>query len=121
MAIEQSTEAPGATAGIEPFSWLTDDARRYPGAEFTTRAYDMAAGIARVLQLVERSEMDRRDAIPESPPALTVGDSGTLLRFAIAAAQALATQARDRMAWMDENGAAHVRAGSVPILPEGAR
>ncbi|MBT9496650.1 MAG: hypothetical protein IV103_05080, partial [Zoogloea sp.] len=32
--------------GHEPFSWLTDDARRIPGVRLVERVHDTAAGIA---------------------------------------------------------------------------
>jgi hypothetical protein len=90
-----------AKQGHEPFSWLSDDAQRIPGTRFVERARDTAAGIAMILELVERSEIEeaRRET-----PHLGAWDRSGLMRFAIASARSLRDLAEEHQDWLNEHG-----------------
>lgn len=107
------------TAVFEPFSWLSDDAKRYPMAVFVERAHDMAAGLALALEMVESAELNRMDpdAYDGEVPVLDGCDTFIMLRFAIAAARSMHELAGKEISWLNEYGAKAVRQGTVSALP----
>jgi hypothetical protein len=88
----------------QPFSWLADDARRYPLAEFVALTLDVSNGIESCLELVESSFLDQIDLDPEGTelPTISPYDAGKLLRLAIAAARLLRDHAERKIDWINK-------------------
>lgn len=87
--------------GHEPFSWLNDDAQRIPGTRFVERARDTAAGIAMILELVERSAIEEDCG---ATPHLGAWDRSGLMRFAITSAHNLRDLAEEHQDWLNSHG-----------------
>jgi len=87
---------------FQPFTWLDQDAKKIPGAKLAERTRDLSQGIAMVLEMVEQDGLANDCA--DLPRLMTLGQRGTMLRFAIAAAESLADMAEDQCAWFDNHG-----------------
>lgn len=85
-------QGPQAFYVAKPFSWLSDDAQRTPGADVISVTCDISQGIAIILDMVQ----DATGMVDcgETPP-LNRCQCGDLLRFATAAARMLARMASD--------------------------
>ena len=85
-----------------PFNWLSEDAQRYPLADFANSTRDMAAGIATILEMIEDSQLEQDSG---GAPAIGVTHCGNLIRFAIASAHQLHQEAVRRGGWLNKRGA----------------
>lgn len=88
--------------GHEPFSWLTKDAQRIPGARHAETTHDTAKGIALVLEMVEAADL--QDDEENGPPLMSPDDRGTLIRLAIASARMLRAEAWEHIQWLNTHG-----------------
>ena len=104
-----------SAAAHQPFSWLTDDAKDYPLADFIALTRDISSGAHTCLEIYNASALVREencDALPgeEVLPAVTRVDAENLLRLAIGTSQLLHESAEQTLAWLNEYGARHVQA-----------
>ena len=83
---------------FQPFSWLNSDARRYPLADFVTKAHDISSGIACVLELLEDSMLREIDG---GPQLLTLYQRGALLRYSISSATLLQDESSRGIEWLN--------------------
>lgn len=90
-------------ATFEPFSWFGDKGQRLSGSErLAADTHDIAKGIALVLEMVERRQIEQESGDdPQAQSPISASDSGTLLRFAIASAHALANKAHEEIEWVN--------------------
>lgn len=100
----------------KPFSWLDEDAQRYPLAKFVEQVKDMTAGIALTLEIVEMADIQRREALELERedivhPVIQSRDAFTLRRFAIAASRMLNERSSHLCDWLSQHGAKAVREG----------
>ena len=95
-------------------SWLSDDAKGHPVAEFVAFTLDVSNGLESCLEIIESSHLDRVDLDPEGTelPAIDVYDAGKMLRLAIVTARQLRQHATEILEWIDENGTGRVQAKS---------
>lgn len=100
---------------FEPFSYLNQDARRYPLANFVECAHDLAAGMSLIMEMVEDC-MVSGDAAGEDP-RLSPAQQGQLLAFAKASAKLLHCRAYEHMEWLNTHGADQVRKGALQAKP----
>ena len=96
----------------QPFSWLADDARNYPLAEFVALVLDVSHGIESCLEIVESNFLDQIDLDPEGTelPTVDAYDAGKLLRLAIATVRQLRQHAEQKVAWINKHGAGQLQA-----------
>ena len=107
-------------AAHQPFSWLADDAKDYPLADFVALTRDISSGVHTCLEIYNASALVREencDALPgeEVLPAVTRVDAENLLRLAIGTSKLLHESAEQTLAWINAHGPRHVQAmkGSV--------
>lgn len=89
------------TNTFRPFSWLDSDAQRYPLAEFVANSHDMANGLSMLLEMLEDAFLREESGDTQYFDQL---QQGKLLRFAIASANSLQSEARQAMEWLNRQG-----------------
>ena len=96
----------------QPFSWLADNARRYPLAEFVALTLDVSHGIESCLEIVESNFLDQIDLDPEGTelPTVDAYDAGKLLRLAIATVRLLRQHAEQKVGWINKHGPGQLQA-----------
>ena len=110
-----STPTPKRKRAVhQPFSWLADDAKGHPVAEFVALTHDVSSGLESCLEIIESSHLDRVDLDPEGTelPAIDVYDAGKILRLAIVTARQLREHAAELLEWIDEHGPGRLQAKS---------
>lgn len=80
-------------ASFTPFSWTPTVKRSNANINFITQAHDIAAGIETILQLIERSSLDRDHE--DGVPVLNLAHEGALMRMAISCSSLLAERAME--------------------------
>ena len=103
-------------AAHQPFSWLSDDAKGHPVAEFVAFTVDVSNGLESCLEIVESSHLDRVDLDPEGTelPAIDAYDAGKMLRLAIVTARQLRQHAHELLDWINEHGPGRLQSKSAP-------
>ena len=91
----------------EPFSWIADDAKAYPMADFVALTMDACNGIRTCLELVHASDLDREAAEDDNDvtPVINAHDSGRLLRLALVTAALLSGEAERKIERINADGA----------------
>jgi len=112
---EQSPTSNRTNAVHQPFSWINDDARDYPMADFLALTVDVCNGVHTCLEIVNSRVLERAphaDAIPaeEATPAVTMPDAENLLRLSIAVTKLLRAAAERNIHWINAHGAEHLQA-----------
>ena len=93
-----NTDHPGHTAPEplhQPSSWLADNLRLDPDAQFTELTMDICYGLQTCLELIH-------GASASPSPVLGHSDADRLLRLAIATTGLLAGAAQDHIDWINE-------------------
>ena len=91
----EQTLASNLTSGVhQPFSWLGDDVKNHPLADFLALAMDVGRGMQTCLEIVHLSDLIRSENAELDPedaelPAVNGYDAGNLKRLTIAAARLL--------------------------------
>ena len=85
---EQTPNSNRTNAVHQPFSWLADDVKDDPLADFVALTMDVCDGVHSCLQIFHLSDLVRsenEDLEPEDAelPAVNANDAGNLLRLAI--------------------------------------
>lgn len=98
----------------ERFRWLNEEAQKYPLAAFVEQVKDMAGGITLALEMVEISDIQRKEALnandgPIITPVIRLSDACTLRRFAIAASRMLAEHSENLCDVLNHQGAETVQ------------
>ena len=111
---EQTQKFDRRRAVHQPFSWIFDDAKDYPMADFVALTMDIADGIHTCLEIVQlsnliRSENDDRAPEDAELPAVNANDAGKLQRLTIAATRLLRDYAARRIDWINEYGPESLR------------
>ena len=83
-----------SSAVHKPFSWLRDEVKDHPMANFVALTMDVCRGIETCLQIVHASDLERSSNAEVDPedaelPVLNVFDTTNLLRLSIASAALL--------------------------------
>jgi len=104
-----------SSAVHKPFSWLSDDVKDYPMADFTALTIDVCRGIQTCLEIVHVSNLERASNAELDPedaelPLVNAFDTTKLLRLSIASATLLQQAATDKLSWINAHGAGHLRA-----------
>ena len=91
---EQSPTFDNSSAVHQPFSWLGDDVKDHPIADFVALTMDVGRGVQTCLEIVHLSDLVRSENAELDPedaelPAVNGYDASNLLRFTIAAARLL--------------------------------
>lgn len=97
----------------KPFSWISDEAKGFPLADFAALSIDVCNGIHTCLELVNAADLERdaqADGDEDAIPAINVADTSYLLRMASAASQLLAMEAERRIEWVNKYGPARMKA-----------
>src|SRR5438477_8730785 len=86
---EQTPESNLTSAVHQPFTWLGDDVKDYPMADFVELTMDVSRGIHACLEIIEASNLERSwnaELDPEDAtlPTLNRNDTGKLMRLTIA-------------------------------------
>lgn len=89
-------------ATFKPFSWLSKDAQYLPLASFAAKTFDIAQGIGLIMEMIEDTQLCEEEE--GRSPMLSGGQCGVLQRMVIATADALQSEARHAMNWLDEYG-----------------
>ena len=108
-----STPTPKRRQAVhQPFSWLADDAKGHPVAEFVALTLDVSNGLESCLEIVESNFLDQSDLDPEGTelPTVDAYDAGKLLRLAIATVRQLRQHAEQKVAWINKHGAGQLQA-----------
>lgn len=87
---------------FKPFSWLSADAQYLPLASFAAKTFDIAQGIGLIMEMIEDTQLCEDEE--GRSPMLSGGQCGVLQRMVIATADALQSEARHAMNWLDEHG-----------------
>jgi hypothetical protein len=87
---------------FKPFSWLSEDAQHLPLASFAAKTFDIAQGIGLIMEMIEDTQLCEEEE--DRRPMLSGGQCGVLQRMVIATADALQSEARHAMNWLDEYG-----------------
>ena len=87
---------------FKPFSWLSEDAQYLPLASFAAKTFDIAQGIGLIMEMIEDTQLCEDEE--GRSPMLSGGQCGVLQRMVIATADALQSEARHAMNWLDEHG-----------------
>lgn len=87
---------------FKPFSWLSEDAQYLPLASFAAKTFDIAQGIGLIMEMIEDTQLCEDEE--DRSPMLSAGQCGVLQRMVIATADALQSEARHAMSWLDEYG-----------------
>jgi hypothetical protein len=90
-------------AAHKRFSWLDEQAQSDPLARFVEQVKDVVSGVALVLEIVEMSDIQRKEASQRNPvaPIIHACDACTLRRFAITTSRMLAERAEDMCDWLN--------------------
>ena len=110
-----STPTPKCRHAVhQPFSWLADDAKGHPVAEFVALTLDVSNGLESCLEIIESSHLDRVDLDPEDTelPAVDAYNAGKMLRLAIVTARQLRQQAHELLDWINKHGPGRLQAKS---------
>lgn len=99
---------------LQAFSWLNSDAQRLPAANFVASTYDMARGIRLVLKMLEADFLRQEDGASQ---ALSQDQRGTLMRFTIAAADSIQSDARQHIDRLNDQGERHARQAAQALQP----
>lgn len=102
---------------FKPFSALSNDAAKFPGANFAETVDDAAAGLDMALRLIEASILAEDDAA--ATPFLSRGQQFELFRLVKATTRLLQQSAYSHVEWANTHGAAWVRGGA--FSPEHCR
>lgn len=87
---------------FKPFSWLSEDAQYLPLASFAAKTFDIAQGIGLIMEMIEDTQLCEDEE--GRSPMLSGAQCGVLQRMVIATADALQSEARHAMNWLDEHG-----------------
>ncbi|WP_205203185.1 hypothetical protein [Azonexus hydrophilus] len=98
--VNSSSDQP--VAMFKPFSWLSADAQYLPLASFAAKTFDIAQGISLIMEMIEDTQLCEDEE--GRSPMLSGGQCGVLQRMVIATADALQSEARHAMDWLDEYG-----------------
>ena len=98
----------------ERFRWLNEGAQKYPLAAFVEQVKDMAGGITLALEIVEMSDIQRKEALNANDgsiitPVIRSSDACILRRFAIAASRMLAERSKNLCDSLNHRGAEAVQ------------
>ncbi|QRX80848.1 hypothetical protein [Glaciimonas sp. PAMC28666] len=88
------TPSPIPDALHQSFSWLPDEYKTDPAAQFYAMTKDICHGIQTCVDLAHFSTMDRDN---DTIPMLNISDTDRLLRLALTSAQMLGDRAADRI------------------------
>jgi hypothetical protein len=93
----------------QDFSWLRDDAKDFPTADFVALTRDICQGINTCLNIFNTSHLERlhnEDAEPDeqSVPAVSSFDCEALLRLSIASSRLLQEASEKTINWINEFG-----------------
>lgn len=107
---EQTTDSHPINAVHQPFSWLADEAKDLPMADFVSLTMDVCDGIHSCLQIIHVSDLERSsnaDLDPEEAkvPAVNANDAGKLLRLCIATTRLLRDHTAHKIDWINAHGA----------------
>ncbi len=97
----------------KPFSWISDEAKDFPLADFAALSMDICNGIQTCLELVHDANLERdfrADGDSEAIPVIDAAKSSYLLRLAMASSHLLAEEAERRIAWINGFGASQMNA-----------
>jgi hypothetical protein len=84
----EQTNSNRTSAVHQPFSWLGDDVKDHPIADFVALTMDVCSGVQTCMEIVhlsdlvrsENADLDHEDA---ELPAVNANDAGKLMRLAI--------------------------------------
>lgn len=85
--------------------FLIPESEVHPLAKFVGHAFDIAAGAALALEIIQSAALAReaiRDGETDSFPALNISDSEILMRFALAAIHGLRNEAQFQIKHLNE-------------------
>ena len=113
---EETLESNLTSAVHQPFSWLGDDVKDHPLADFLALAMDVGRGMQTCLEIVHLSDLVRSENAELDPedaelPAVNGYDAGNLLRFTIAAARLLHESAARHIDSINMRGVERLQAG----------
>ena len=111
---DQTPQLDHNSAIHRPFSWLRDDVKDYPMADFIALTMDICGGIQTCLEIIHASDLARSsnaDLDPEDTEVPTVNayDATKLLRQSIASAALLQEIAAKKIDWINTYGAVHLK------------
>lgn len=105
----QSTKFDSSACSHKPFSWIYEDAKDFPMANFVSLTMDVCNGIKTCLELVNTNSLERdynHDADPgtEALPPLSPAEESNLLRLSMAVSTLLQHEAERTIAWINKYG-----------------
>ena len=112
----EQTLASNLTSAVhQPFSWLGDDVKDHPLADFLALTMDIGRGMQTCLEIVHLSDLVRSENAELEPeqaelPAVNGYDAGNLLRFTIAAARLLHESAARQIDSVNMRGVERIQA-----------
>lgn len=90
-----------------PFIWFREEVKQFPLADFAATTKDICGGLLLCLQLIEISNLCRED--DTSQPMLGVGDTSSLMRFAISASALLEEEADRKIEWINDRSEEYLK------------
>jgi len=111
---EQTLESNPSSAVHKPFSWLRDDVKNHPMADFVALTMDVCDGIKTCLEIIHVSNLERSSNAELDPqdaelPAVNAHDATNLLRFTIASAKLLRGVANEKIDMINAYGMAELQ------------
>jgi len=110
---EQTPQLDESSAVHQPFSWLRDEVKDYPMADFVALTMDICRGIETCLQIVHASDLERSSNAALDPedaelPLLDVFDTTNLLRLSIVSSALLHELAAKKLGRINANALGHL-------------
>ena len=110
---EQTLESNRSSAVHKPFSWLRDDVKNHPMADFVALTVDVCDGIKTCLEIIHVSNLERSSNAELDPeeaelPAVNAHDATNLLRFSIASVKLLRGVAAEKIDMINAYGIGHL-------------
>ena len=111
---EQTLDSNRTSAVHQPFSWLGDDVKDHPLADFVALTMDICSGVQTCMEIVHLSDLVRsenEDLEPEQAelPAVNAYDAGKLMRLAIVTTRLLREYAARQIDLINTRGHEHLQ------------
>ena len=111
---EQTPESNRTSAVHQPFSWLGDDVKDHPIADFVALTMDICSGVQTCMEIVHLSDLVRSENEELEPeqaelPAVNAYDSGKLMRLAIGTTRLLREYAARQIDLINTRGREHLQ------------
>lgn len=105
-ATKSESELYGLAAHKRQTWFLTPESEVHPLAKFVGYAFDITAGAALALEIIQSSALAReaiQNGETDSLPVLNISDSEILMRFALAAIHGLRNEAQFQINYLNRN------------------